>query len=307
MFETNYTRIASAELKSWMDEGRDFLLLDVLPQYAYGHRHLPGAKNACVFEVAFPDHVKAAGASPEAGHPIVVYGESAETKDADAAARKLIRMGHTKVYLLADGFQGWRAKAMPVEGSEGDPADHKPFAPEGTYTLVPEESMIEWTGRNANGRHTGTVDLAEGVLRIQAGRVGGEFLIDPATIKNTDLEDASLAQMLIAHLLSDDFLFADKHPQIRFAIEQAEPLQGATPGAVNCHLRGELTMRGRAEQLAFAATVRPIENGVAAEAHFDLDRTRWGVIYGSGKHFRHLGMHLVYDMVSIQLRLVCRK
>ena len=43
---------------------------------------------------------------------------------------------------------------------------------------------------------------------------------------------------------------------------------------------------------------------VKIEAHFDIDRTRWGVIYGSTRFFEHLGMHLVFDFISVQLRLV---
>lgn len=37
--------------------------------------------------------------------------------------------------------------------------------------------------------------------------------------------------------------------------------------------------------------------------HFDIDRTRWGVICGSSRFFKHLGMHLVYDPISIQVRI----
>ena len=43
-----------------------------------------------------------------------------------------------------------------------------------------------------------------------------------------------------------------------------------------------------------------------AEAHFDIDRTRWKVIYGSSRFFKHLGMHLVFDLISIQCRIVFR-
>lgn len=39
-------------------------------------------------------------------------------------------------------------------------------------------------------------------------------------------------------------------------------------------------------------------------AHFEFNRTRWGVIYGSSRFFRHLGMHLVFDLISLQLRIV---
>ena len=40
------------------------------------------------------------------------------------------------------------------------------------------------------------------------------------------------------------------------------------------------------------------------EAHFDLDRTQWNVIYGSSRFFEHLGMHMVFDQISIELRLI---
>ena len=55
------------------------------------------------------------------------------------------------------------------------------------------------------------------------------------------------------------------------------------------------------------ATVTPTaDRRMAAEAHFDFDRVRWGIIYGSRRFFEHLGMHGVFDMISIQLRIVAR-
>ena len=43
--------------------------------------------------------------------------------------------------------------------------------------------------------------------------------------------------------------------------------------------------------MRFEATVnlRP-DGGYAIEAHFDIDRTQWGIIYGSSRFFKHLGM-----------------
>jgi len=303
--DSNYTRISPVELKAWMDEGRRFFLLDVLPAETFDCRRLPGAVNACVYEVVWPERLAEAGIGSE--DVVVVYGVDNDTRDADTAAQKLLRQGFRRVYLLAGGLMGWQAANLPLEGSGQEPADHAPIPPDGTYRVVPEESSIEWTGRNAMGRHTGTLGLTDGVMRLQKGQVGGEFVMDLSTLANTDLDDPTLAGMLIRHLLSDDFLDAERHPEARFNILQAEALPGATPGAVNCHLRGELFLRGRIEPLAFPATISTLENGVAAEAHFDLDRTRWGAIYGSGKFFRHLGMHLVHDAVSIALRVVARK
>ena len=37
-----------------------------------------------------------------------------------------------------------------------------------------------------------------------------------------------------------------------------------------------------------------------------FDRTHWSVNYGSGKLYDDLGMHLVNDDVSLQIRLIAR-
>jgi polyisoprenoid-binding protein YceI len=69
-------------------------------------------------------------------------------------------------------------------------------------------------------------------------------------------------------------------------------------------VHGALKLRGVTADLDFTATVnRTPENGLTAEAHFDIDRTRWKIIYGSARFFEHLGMHVVFDLISFQLRI----
>jgi hypothetical protein len=61
------------------------------------------------------------------------------------------------------------------------------------------------------------------------------------------------------------------------------------------------------EDLGFPALIEGLSGGeLAAEAHFDIDRTRWNVIYGSGKFYEKLGMHLVHDVISLGLHIVTR-
>jgi hypothetical protein len=45
------------------------------------------------------------------------------------------------------------------------------------------------------------------------------------------------------------------------------------------------------------------DGSVSIEAPFDPDRTRWNALYGSSRFFEHPGMHLVYDLISIELRI----
>ncbi len=59
--------------------------------------------------------------------------------------------------------------------------------------------------------------------------------------------------------------------------------------------------------MKFPATISKLPDGaVTAEAHFDFDRTLWKIIYGSSRYYEHLGMHLVFDPISIRLRIVAR-
>ena len=66
-----------------------------------------------------------------------------------------------------------------------------------------------------------------------------------------------------------------------------------------------MTLRDRTEPIQFVAAVWPKGDQIALQANFDIDRTRWGVNYGSAKLYERLGMHLVNDLVTLQICVVC--
>jgi hypothetical protein len=48
------------------------------------------------------------------------------------------------------------------------------------------------------------------------------------------------------------------------------------------------------------------DGSIKAHAALDIDRTFWNVRYGSGKLYERLGMHLVHDLISLELFVVAR-
>jgi polyisoprenoid-binding protein YceI len=75
--------------------------------------------------------------------------------------------------------------------------------------------------------------------------------------------------------------------------------------APNLKVEGRLTLRGVQRSTRFPATVSRLADGaIAADAHFDTDCTPWNARYGSARCFEYLGMHLVFDPVSIAVRIV---
>ncbi len=302
---TNQT-VSPGELKSWLDRKDNLLLIDVLPKKHFETVRIGGARNACVYEVTFPLQIEAL--TTNKGKTIVVYDSSDRCMASKIAADRLTRMGYERAYELEGGLAGWFAADYPLEGDtsgvEMTPDEGFKLKP-GSYDLDVESSVIEWTGRNANTRHLGAIRFERGSLRIEDGKLRGSFSVDPLSIVNYNIQEDDLRSILLTHLKSEDFLFVEKFPKVQFEITDSRRIEETEPGEANFDVSGMLTMRGASVGISFPATAAHLAEGqVAAEAHFDIDRTHWGLIYGSGRFFEHLGIHLVYDLISLQVRIV---
>lgn len=301
--------ITPERLHEWLGQKDAPVLIHTLPEYHYTQAHLPRAHLACVYEVVFLDLVAAVVSDKTA--PIVVYGIGRQTMDAHVAADKLTRAGYLEVKILEGGMQAWKAAGYEFEGQAPQLLPPTPTVSplkEGLYSVDTDQSLVEWVGRNPNTRHDGTIRISVGRVDVSNGNIVGGFTIDMRSIENHSLAGDDLQPVLVAHLLSDDFLFADRFPSARFTLKAATLKDDPSIGLPNYTVNGQLELRGVHADLNFDATLSQVdENTVVAEAHFDLDRTRWGVIYGSSRFFEHLGMHLVFDLLSFQLKVVLNR
>jgi polyisoprenoid-binding protein YceI len=301
--------IDPAQLREWQSQGRSFILIDTLPKEIFDKRSIPGAHCACVYEVTFAQQVE--GIVPDKETEIILYGSSDASRDAATAGEKLLRLGYRKVFVLRGGVAAWSKEAYPLKGADVVPPERAvseqfPVG-NGTYQVDLDKSVIFWTGRNANRKHVGTLKLSNGQVSVHGGRMEGRFEIDMTSIKNMDLEGDPLQPVLISHLLSDDFFFVKLFPRASFSIRSAKPMESPALSLPNFLVEGDLELRGARAPLTFPVTLGRLTDGsFSAEAHFDIDRTRWNVLYGSSRFFEHLGMHLVYDLISLEVRLVGR-
>lgn len=300
--------ITSQDLSQWIDEKKSFYLIDVLGNEHFELAHLPNAFNACVYEVTFIDQVKAI--TEDKDDLIVLYGSGSKSMDSTAAAEKLLQEGYNNVHIFKGGIEAWREAGQQLEGSAVneyiDPRTILKIKQENrTYQVDSERSILHWTGRSPGSIHTGSVNISGGEIIVNEGEVSGKFDIDMDSIKNFDLAGDELEPVLISHLKSDDFFLTKLFPKATFEINSVKPVDKPYLSIPNIKVNGALSLRGVTLSQDFTATVTETESGgVAAEAHFDIDRTRWGVIYGSTRFFEHLGMHLVFDLISIQVKII---
>ena len=205
------------------------------------------------------------------------------------------------------GLSAWCSAGYPVEGS--NPAGFAEISlHDGTYTIDLEKSRLEWIGRNLNNRHYGRIAIAGGELIVRNGLPAeGRVVVNMSSITNLDLQDDSWRELLNRHLKSDDFFAVDRFPTSLFELAGWKPLAKATPGAPNCTITGTLTIKDIRRSVSFPALISPQEDGsVKAHVSFDIDRTLWNVLYGSGRLFERLGMHLVHDLISLELFIVAK-
>lgn len=302
----DYTRLTTADVVQFIETGEG-VLVDVLVPEHYEARHIPGACNACVYEMVFLQTMSEV--APDKTKPVVLYGAGDKSLDSAAAADKLLRAGYDDIAIFPGGLEEWRENGHALAGEQPDEMEppHPLVELEAKqYSLVPMESEIHWTGRNNNGNHFGTIGVKSGQFDA-TGNLAFSIVLDMTSIRNVDLDGDELQSVLEEHLASDDFFFTSLFPEATFTTSQVKMVEDGETTRPNGMLQGNLALRGLNSEIAFPVHIRTLDKGVLIiQGNLDIDRTEWGIIYGSSRFFKHLGYHVVYDFISIDFRLVLK-
>jgi len=170
-------------------------------------------------------------------------------------------------------------------------------------------SIIKWEGNKPVGGHTGTISIAQGEFIMNNGVIeGGNFLIDMKSISVTDLESGNGKESLESHLMGTvegkegDFFNVNKYPTATFEITGVETKEGKTM------MSGNLTMLEKSNNITFPIVYN--SNGTSMKVvseEFEIDRTKWGIYYGSKSFFDSLGDNFIKDAMKITIELSAKK
>lgn len=294
------------ETRAFLQEYPDGKLINVLTPESFAKQRIPGSVGACVFEIAFPERIKKL--IPDKNTPLLLYG-AGESEDSRVAAQKLLHQGYADVRIFPGGLEEWKQHDLPLEGN--DPRNElteTPVHPQfRDYTLLTDQSVIRWVGRNRSHSHNGTIRFSEGDLHFPDGSqgVGKGFLkMDMDSIDSDDLAGSSMLPVLIAHLKSDDFFNVEQYPIAEMRITELTPMAASSITCMTHHLRGTLKLLRTERALECDAALRNLpEKQLGLFCQLNWDRTLWEVKYGSARFFRFLGMHSVDDVVSLDVAL----
>lgn len=181
-----------------------------------------------------------------------------------------------------------------------------------TYTVDPASSQVLWSGaKKLEGAHNGTVTLTEGTLSFEGENLtAGNFVIDMNTIVDQSITEDQGQSKLVGHLKSGDFFMVDSFPTAKFEITKVEKLEGSSEGTHT--VSGNLTIKGQTHGITFPATVASTEQGVTANAKFEINRNEWGIVWGGSEETNQgvldfLKENLLKDMIGFEVSLVATK
>lgn len=209
---------------------------------------------------------------------------------------------------------GWYFMAMQPAGQEtlgdghqNDAAgiSHEGEVPTpGTYSVVASESRVDWAAGKpliAGYTHRGYFPVSGGSIEVGEDAASGSFTINMAGLVVTSLGGGKDGQEsgLERHLKNEDFFDTNTYPTATFEVTSVAPApQG---GYV---VNGTLTLKDVTRPVSIPANIY-LENGqLHVHADFSIDRTEWGITFGSASLFASLAENAIGDTVDLSLKII---
>lgn len=179
-----------------------------------------------------------------------------------------------------------------------------------TYEIDITASTIEWRGTKPTGEHKGTIAIQDGSLTATQEEItSGSVTIDMNSIKVTDegMDDKDRTS-LENHLKGTvdgketDFFNVKEFPTATFEITGVSEENGQTM------MQGNLTLKESTKNIQFPVDTDIDEDEVTLESEtFTIDRTNWGVNYGSKSVFDNLGDNFISDEMELTIKVTAKR
>ncbi len=176
-------------------------------------------------------------------------------------------------------------------------AQNKPMVT--TYTVDTEKTTVTYVGKKMTGEHTGAVKVKSGNLVFTGPELtGGEIIVDMNSMSNTDITDAEYQQKFLTHMKSADFFDTAKYPESKLMIKKTKMV------GKDLEVTGDLTMIGQTKPVTFKVTDwKWTDKEVTGKTKVVVDRTVYGLKYGSSSFFKSLGDKAINNEFTLDINL----
>ncbi len=153
-------------------------------------------------------------------------------------------------------------------------------------------SGLDWHGSKVTGKHFGSINFSRGDVDIKDGKlVGGDFVVDMKSIDVSELS-GEWKEKFLTHISSKDFFVVEKYPTSKLKIKSVKGNMATA----------DLTIKGKTNEVKF--DIKQVGKSYSGVLKFD--RTKFGMVYGSGDYFKGLGDKLIHNEVKVSFKFVVK-
>ncbi len=177
---------------------------------------------------------------------------------------------------------------------------------DGSYVLDASKTSATWEGKKvilANWIDRGTIKISSAEVSVVGGEISkGRIEVDMNSISASQTGSGSGTDRLNGHLKSDDFFNAEKYPKAVFDLDRLD--KGETDGTFV--IKGRLTIRDVTKPIDIPVNIKQEGSALMVTGKATVDRTVYGVKFGSTKFFSDLGDNVVGDTFSLDFNLALK-
>jgi polyisoprenoid-binding protein YceI len=159
-----------------------------------------------------------------------------------------------------------------------------------------KNSIVKWEGSNLFkiNKHNGTVKFKNGhVLKKNGNILGGEFIIEMASIVNTD---GKHNETLVNHLKDEDFFDVKKYPNAKLQINNV-----IYESNDSVRIIANLTIKGITKEIQFRPKFNLIDKKEVMTSKFTIDRILWGINYESKGTLGVVKDDIISDTIELEV------
>lgn len=172
-----------------------------------------------------------------------------------------------------------------------------------TFNVEPSVTKIVYVGKKVTGEHTGNLNVKSGKITLKGEEIsGGEVVVDMNSLTSTDITDPEYNAKYVGHMKSEDFFNTAKYPESKLVIKSSKKT------AKGLEVKGDLTIIGQTKPVTFIVSdFKKTAEGLTGKSNLTLNRTQWGLKYGSNSFFKGLGDKAIHDDFTLAIDLAAKK
>jgi polyisoprenoid-binding protein YceI len=172
-------------------------------------------------------------------------------------------------------------------------------------TVDTAASKVSWSATKKVGAgHNGDISLKSGKISMTGGKiVGGELTVNMKSLAVADIpkEDEN-NKKLHDHLSSPDFFDVAKFDTASLKIKKVKQVS-----PTKIEIAGDLTIKGVTQPVMIPADVSMEGEMATATGKLTIDRTKFGVKYGSANYFKLAADKIVNDPFDLEFKVSAKK